>query len=337
MIALRARRKTLAILAIACLAATMAAALPDNPYQRWQLLDGTIQRNARWIYERTTFDPTPIDVAVLGPSRAQSGVNTVELEAALRDRGLPVHVVNFALPETGRDLNYAIAREIFKTKAPKLLILGVIDKPSRFGHPAFKYVAPSWLVVDLGYVGNINYLANLIYLPYRQMQLFVADLSPSLTGLTKTFDPASYPGSNIDTTREQLLPEGKRLNRTDPAPHDVLMRGVRKYETDMRPPILPAFLRDVEFGDERHNIRQIAALAREKGTRIVFLGLPYYTDPGALQEESFYRQFGNVINASFLANHAEWYADFAHMTTNGASALTQWLVPSIAQEFGEAK
>ena len=59
MVPLRARRKTLLILAIAFLAAVAAAMLPDDPYQRWQLLDGTIQKNARWIYERTNFDPDP--------------------------------------------------------------------------------------------------------------------------------------------------------------------------------------------------------------------------------------------------------------------------------------
>ena len=55
---------------------------------------------------------------------------------------------NFSLPDKGRDLNYVIARELFRTKSPKVLVIGVIEKPSRFGHPAFKYLAPSWLVAD---------------------------------------------------------------------------------------------------------------------------------------------------------------------------------------------
>jgi hypothetical protein len=331
---LRARRKTFAILAIAFLAAALAAALPDDPYQRWQLLDGTIQRNVRWIYERTNFDPTPVDVAFLGPSRVAAGVNSVELEAALREAGTPAHVVNFSLPEEGRDVNYAVARELFKTKSPRVLVLGVIEKPSRLGHPAFKYIAPNWLVADPGYFIDLNYLSNLIYLPYRQMQLFIADLWPSLMGLTKTFDPETYRGSNVDTTGAELF-----LNRSGslPAQHDELMRGVHKLEAGMRPPVLPDFLRDVEFGDERHYTREIVDLARAKGTRIVFLSLPFYTGPDTLQEESFYRQFGDIINASFLASHADWYADYGHLTTHGASLLTNWLVPRISKELSEAK
>jgi hypothetical protein len=331
---LSARRKTFTILAIAFLAAVVAALLPTDPYQRWQLLDGTIMKNVRWIYERTNFDPTPIDVVVLGPSRSAADVDSRELEAALAQMGIHAHVVNFSLPETGRDVNYAVVRELFKTKSPKVLVLGVIEKPSRFGHPAFKYVAPSWLVADPGYFLNLNYLSNLMYLPYRQMQLFLADLSPSLMGLTKTFDPATYRGSNIDTTGAQFFPD---RSGSVPAQHDELMRGVHKLEQGLRPPVLPASLRDVEFGDERHYIREIAELARAKGTRIVFLSLPFYTGPDTIQEEPFYRQFGDIINASFLASHAEWYADYGHLTAHGAGVLTDWLAPYIGKELSEAK
>jgi hypothetical protein len=327
---LRARRKTFQILAIAFLAAAVAAMLPDDPYQRWQLLDGTIHKNARWIYERSNFDSTPIDVAFLGPSRMQAAVIAPQLEAALGAKGIPAHVVNFSLPENGRDLHYLIARELFRTKSPKVLVIGVIEKPSRFGHPAFKYLAPSRLVADPGYFINLDYFSNLVYLPYRQMELFLADLSPSLMGLTKTFNPATYRGSSID-----MRPAA--LNHDNPMPRDELISDVDKLEKGIHPPILPASLRDVEFGDERHYIREIAELAREKGTRIVFLSLPYYTGPDDIQEEPFYRQFGDFINASFLASHAEWYGDHAHLTPHGARVLTDWLVPYIGRELREAK
>lgn len=334
MLQLHARRKTFCILAIALLTAVVAALLPDDPYQRWQLLDGTIQKNVRWIYERTNFDPTPIDVVILGPSRSAADVDSLELEADLARMGIPAHVVNFSLPEAGRDVNYAIARELFKTKNPKVLVLGVIEKPSRFGHPAFKYIAPSWLVADPGYFINLNYLSNLIYLPYRQMELFLADLWPSLMGLTKTFNPETYRGSNIDTTGAQFFPD---RSGSVPAQRDELMRGVRKLEQGMKPPMLPGFLRDVEFGDERHYIREIVELARAKGTRVVFLSLPFYTGPDTIQEEPFYRQFGDIINASFLASHAEWYADYGHLTAHAASSLSNWLAPHLSKELSEAK
>jgi hypothetical protein len=171
-----------------------AALLPDEPYQRWSLLDGTIQANARWIYERAHFDPTPIDVVFVGPSRMEMGVDAPLLSEELARRGLPSHVINASLPEEGRNIEDVIVREILRDKHPKLVVLGVMEKPSRFGHPAFKYVAPASMVVDPGYVTDFNYLSDLVYLPYRQLRLFVARIAPGLSGFPERFDPASYRG-----------------------------------------------------------------------------------------------------------------------------------------------
>ena len=144
---LRAFRKTVTILGVALAFAGLACLLPENEYQRWQLLDGTIHKNARWIYERCHFDPTPIDVVFLGPSRIEAGIEAQRLGGELAKRNLPANVVNFSLPEAGRDINYIIAEQVFSTKKPKLVVLGVTEKPSRFGHPAFKYIAERSAVV----------------------------------------------------------------------------------------------------------------------------------------------------------------------------------------------
>src|SRR5271166_2505134 len=157
MVPLRAFRKTMIILAVVVACSVVASAMPEDPYQRWQLLDGTIHDNARWIYERSRFDPTPIDVAFLGPSRMKAGVNAPQLSQALAARGLPSNVVNFSLPEAGRNINLAVAEEMFAHKRPGLLVIGVIEKPSRFGHSAFRYVADRKLIVEPGYFGDIDY------------------------------------------------------------------------------------------------------------------------------------------------------------------------------------
>jgi hypothetical protein len=104
------------VLAVAVACAVGACFLPQNVYQRWQLLDGTIHANARWIYERISFDPAPIDVVLLGPSRMGSAVNAPRLAEALKARGLPSNVVNFSLPEEGRNTNWAVAEELFAKK-----------------------------------------------------------------------------------------------------------------------------------------------------------------------------------------------------------------------------
>lgn len=330
---LHAFRKTVAILAIAFACAVLACFLPENAYQRWQLLGGTIHANAKWIYERIHYDPTPIDVAFVGPSRVGDDVDAPRLQAALRAQGLPANVVNFSLPENGRNLAYAIVEEMLKTKRPRLLVVGVIEKPARFGHPAFKYVARPGLIASPGYFGNANYLSDLIYLPFRQMRLFAADVAPGLAGYPKRFDPAAYRGSTVQTTGDMILPDGTLKNRTTPPPMAELMRGVHKLEAGNHPPILPESLRDVEFGDERHFVRGIAALAKARGVKVVFLALPYYTGPEALQEQAFYDGFGPTWNAGFLRGRDDLFADYAHMTSTGAAVVTDWLTPKVAAEL----
>lgn len=316
------RARLVALLALTAVFGAAAAMLPDNPYERWQLLDGTIHRRARWIYERIHYDPTPIDIAFVGPSRIEAGVNSKVLEYELAKRGMPAHVVNFALPENGRNLNKVIVEEMLKTKRPKLIVVGVIEKPSRYGHPAFKYVAPAWDIADPGYFGDLYYFEDLIYLPFRQLKLFAARFIPGLVGLDPQFDPSKYLGTVVDTTGDKLLPGGQIKNGTKPASAAELYRGVHKLEAGMNPPLLPDRYRDLEFGDERHYIREIVGEAQAKGAAVAFLFLPYYTGPAELQEARFYARFGPIWSASTLAHRPELYADYGHLTSDGAVLLT---------------
>ena len=339
MVPLRAFRKTLFVLAVALACAVGAGFLPDDPYQRWQLLDGTIHANARWIYERSHFDPRPIDVVFLGPSRTGAGVNAPRLMSALDARGLRSNVVNFSLPEAGRNSNWAVAEEVFAAKKPKLVILGVTEKPSRFGHSAFKYVGEASAIADPGYPSDFHYFSDLIYLPFRQLRLFAADWVPGGLGLAKQFNPSRYRGQSVDTTGSIVLPDGRIKDGEHPGTPAELAQGAKKYEAGIHSPFLPESLADLEFGDERHYVRAIADLARKNGAKVAFLFLPYYTGPSRLQdvqELKFYEQFGPVLNAGFLSPHAEWFADNGHLTRTGAKALTDWLVDPVAELLKES-
>ncbi|MDB5422837.1 MAG: hypothetical protein JWQ29_253 [Phenylobacterium sp.] len=326
-------RKSLAILGAAFATAVLLSLLPEHPYQRWQLLEGTIHARSRWIYERINFDPQPLDVVFIGPSRVGAAVDAPRLGQALAARGLPSNVVNFALPEAGRNINDVIVREMLAKKQPKLIVIGVTEKPSRFGHSAFKFIAPRGMVAWPGYVSDANYLADLIYLPYRQAELFAAYVAPGVLGPSNTFDPARYRGHAIDTTGDIRLPDGTIKNGRLPADMTELERGVRKLERGTHPPILSRRYADLEFGDERHYVREICDLAHARGIRVAFLFLPYYTGASDVQEEPLYRSCGPVWNAGFLSPHAELYSDYAHLTSAGADQLTDWLVAPVSQSL----
>jgi len=307
-----------------------AAALPDNEYQRYETLEKTIQNRIRWIYERVHDDPAPVDVALIGSSRFGAGISVPQLEAGLRRLGTPVRAVNFSLPENGRDLNWVLLDQLLTTKTPRLLVIGVIEKPGRYGHPAFKYVAPAAAVADPAYFGNLDYLHNLIYLPYRQMRLFAAVHFPELLGLPLTFDPARYPGSNLETTGTTRTGDNILLARDRVVPRAHLDALVARYRRGLNPPILGSRLADVEFGDERTYIRRMVALARAKHVRVAFLYMTYFSGGDAIQERPFYTQYGPIIDASWVATHPEWFTDAVHLNKFGAQALTAWLAPRVA-------
>jgi hypothetical protein len=189
------------------------------------------------------------------------------------------------------------------------------------------------MIVAPGYWFDFNYFSDLIYLPYRQLRLFFEDVAPGLFGGDKHFSATDYRGRSIDTTGSLTLPGGVHKEGDLPASARELARGVHKLEAGQHPPILPRRYADVEFGDERYYIRRIADLARAKGVKVVFLFVPYYTGTSEMQEFDFYRRFGPVWNAGYLSPHAEWYADYGHLTRTGAEHLTDWLVPRVAAEL----
>lgn len=310
----------------------IASLLPDSPYQSFQLLDGTIHRKSRWIYERTHFDPTPIDVLFIGPSRTAAGVVPLEIETELATHNIHANVVNFSLPETGRNINCYIIEETLKAKSPKLIVIGVTEKPSRFGHSAYKFIAPNTFILNPHYFPNWNYFSDISYLPFRQIKLNLARFDPRIFGLTEKFDPIFYKQETYQADRNLPPLVGFLAEQTGPAPIWEILRGVRKLENQNHPPILPKKYADVEFGDERVFVRRIVELAKERNIKVAFLYIPYYSGPNEIQDEQFYAQFGSIWNASYLSKHAEWYADYGHLDKDGARNLSRWLTPFILDQ-----
>ncbi|HWE99405.1 MAG TPA: hypothetical protein VG248_06390 [Caulobacteraceae bacterium] len=333
---MRSLRAFWATLLIAVAFAAGACLLPDNPYQRWQLLDGTIHANARWFYERAHFDPRPIDVVFVGPSRVEMGVDAPRLEQDLAKLGRPAHVMNAALPQEGRNLNDVIVREILSAKTPRLIVIGVTEKPSRFGHPAYKYIAPADQVLDPGYFPDFDWASDVAYLPYRQLRLFVSQLLPGGTGLDRQFDPRKYAGESVETTGSLLMADGRFKDADHPGSPSIVRAAASRFAASMHPPLLHGRVARWEFADERANIADIARLARSRGVRIAFLYLPYFNARPQIQEAPFYSRFGPIWRPDFLADDIGLYYDYGHLDRTGAARLTDWLAPQVAAQLAEA-
>jgi hypothetical protein len=329
------RRVLLAMLGVAVLAAVAAAALPDNEYQRFASLEKTIQNRLRWIYERTHYDPAPIDVAFLGPSRGGAAISAPRVEAGLAARGIDARVVNFSLPENGRDLHWVIEAQLLAKKSPRLLVIAVAEKPGRYGHPAFRYVAPAADIIDPAYAGNLSWAGNLFYLPYRQLRLFAARLFPTAFDLPDRFDPTRYAGTSLETTRSFITGDGLRIERNTRVSRAELLAGKARYEAGVTPPVLGPGFADHEFGAERTYIRRMVAAAHARGIKVAFVFLPYFEGPAEVQERALYEAAGPLLDAHFLASHDEWFSDVAHLNHDGALVLSDWLAEKLAPMLKE--
>lgn len=316
---LRWARALALILVTAVVAGVGCSFIPDDEYLRYQLLDQSSQRGVRWVFERTHMNPAPIDVAIVGTSRTGAGIDAARLAQRLAADGAPATVVNFSLPEEGRDLHWVLAEQVLTRKHPAVLIVGVIEQPTRKSNPGFKFVAPARELADPGYLLNQDYLDHLAYLPYRQLLLLFARVAPDSVGMQRRFDPRRamtgpgiwFIGQHADLTKAEL--EQRR----------------RIFDRQVKPPSFGARYADLEFGNEATYVRKIAALAQRSGTKLVFLYMPHYGGPANVVRPTIYSPLGPLLSAGFIASQDAHYYNLAHLNPKGAAIVTDWLAPQI--------
>jgi hypothetical protein len=320
-------RTILASLAVALALDAAVCMLPENGYQRWQLqanyMDGVLVR----VYERINFDPKPIDIAILGPSHAQLGLSAAAVEDRLAQHGKPASVVNLAIGGAGQNIQWAIVDELFKSKSPKVIVLGVDDQPHPFGHFAFRYVAPADAVVIPPTPFLHNYLYDLAYLPARKAQLFGAELFPNLFGLPKQFDSKLYAGKRTDFTTDFLDEFGKTVDMMHPVPRATLLAQQRR--PDGRTFVASALNR-ISGGEDHLYIRKIAEQARARGTQLIFIYLPPFNGPTTIADLAFLEQYGTVLNLGDLSQRDELFENWSHLNHAGAMIASTRLADAIA-------
>jgi hypothetical protein len=314
----------LAALVVAIVLCAAVCLLPENDYQKWQLQDP--DGRLRWIYERIHFDPKPIDIAIVGPSRDQLGLSAAAIEQDLAQRGKQANVVNFALPGAGRDLQWAILDELFKAKSPKVIVLGVEDQPYPFGHFLFKYVGPAEAIVFPPSPFLHNYFYNLAYLPIRKLKLFGANLFAGLFGLTKEFDSGHYAQNRTDYSTS-FIGDGKLVDMEHPVPRATLLAEPRE---PVPRTLVARLLTRLNGGEDHLFTQKIAREAKAHGAQLVFVHLPMFEGPKTVSDEDFLKQFGLVLNYSDLAPHDELFENWSHLNHAGAMNASARLADAIA-------
>lgn len=321
----------LAIVGVAIAAAAGAAALPDNPYQRWQLIEDTLYANATWGYERMHFDARPIDVAIVGASRSQLGLSAPRIAARLAALGTPLDVANLSVVEDGRNLEWALVDELFRTKRPRILIVTVDETVHRWGHPGFKYVAPAAAVVAPPVPWLHNAPTDLAYLPYRQLKLFAASIAPRLFGLRDGFDPARFAVKPDDYTVSRTLADGKRIDMDRSVPADDLRAERLAFAASRKGSGLPAAISRRTDVDDPVYIDAVARLAAAHGARILFVFLPEFDGATTIAARPFYTARGAIEDYGDLSRDADLFQSFSHLNRRGAMIASDRLAAAVAR------
>lgn len=306
--------------------------LPHDPYARYQQLDGTLHFRSVWSYERVAFDETPIDIAIIGNSRLQSAVAAPVVQEELsKQLGREVRVANLSLPQEGRNAHYAMARQLFEHHPEvELVILSAIEAMPRDGHPAFRNIADPGDVIGAPALINRDYGEDLAFIPFRQMSLALQSWFPELFGI-RSFDEASYWGSDYDTTLSYESPTGGSIDKDSIYSAELLRPYAEERIRSITPPVLPAGFADQEFAIERYYTQAIADLAHDNGAQVAFLYMPVFEHPVPLREGEFYRNLGRVLTADCIAADASKYSDYGHLNTPGAHKVSRMLGDTLAR------
>lgn len=318
------------ILGVSSTAAIFACFLPDNPYQRWQLVENTIYSNATWSYERIHFDARAIDIAIIGPSRTQHGLSAPAIESRLAALKQPLNVANFSVLAQGRNLQWAIAEELFKNKTPRLLVLSVAETPYPWGHPGFRYVAPKSAILTARALFLHNAKDDVPYLPFRQMMLFAASVMPISSDLRSKFDPVIYAAKPDDYSVNRVLADGRRMDMGRDVAASELRAQRRQFAATQHLSHWPNWIGRVIDDDDHFYVDAITHLAAEHGTRVLFIFLPEFEGATTIADRAFYAARGSIVDVGDLAQNHHLFMDFAHLNHRGALIASDRVAAAIS-------
>jgi hypothetical protein len=304
--------------------------LPHDKFLRYEALNDHVAPNAYWIYERIHYDPTPIDVAFIGTSRTGRSVNAQRLEADLRARGIATHAANLYLFKTGRNMHYAVAKELLEHRQVKLLVLEITEQEDRKPHPDFVFLADPQDIVFAPTLINLRYLSDLARLPGRQVDLFLQTALQRLGWRRPDFVPPPYRGPDIDISHSLVTLDGREYS-FDREHSRSEMEALRvKQEASLTPSVLPESLNWLEYRFPRLYVDRILDLAARHGTRVVFLYVPRYGAPESPAPYKLYTQRAGLINPGPGIQNYRFWDEETHMNWSGAKFLTDAVAEQLA-------
>jgi hypothetical protein len=302
---------------------SIVSLLPHDPYLRYQSLNIGTYNKAKWLYERSVFDSTPIDIAFIGTSHTLNAVDSVIIEKNINTSSNSFrHVANFSIPHFGRDMHKLIAKLLIENKLPAIIVIEIRESEERDQHPATHYLAESYDLLKAPLLINKRYFGNLIRLPLRQSSLFMQTYFPSIFGKTLNFNPNMYLGSHLNFTTE--FP-GERLRnnlRTKEQLEESMVKWNKLNEFKLNRE--NSTLNFLYFNANWSNLLSTVELAKSKGVKVYFNYLPNYGSKNKPIDYLIYEQIAPILypkDFTIFKNPEHW-SDLGHLNGDGATAYS---------------
>lgn len=306
--------------------------LPDNPHQRWALSNEHWYKHLYWCYERIHFDPTPIDIALIGSSRLFYGIDPIRFETKMGEMGAPAHVANLSKQGAGRNVEWAMVQELFSVRKPRLLIIGIEDNSYPWGHVGFKDVATAHDLLAPPAPLLHNYFGDLVGLPKRQARLYAASYFPELFGLKRDFDRPGYDQTPLPWKESEWVDDLVLTDRNAIHP-------VQELLSERKPELKPTaadklLLKCCNDGDDRVYLGAIARFARNNGASILFVHIPIFQGATTSEESDFVHQFGPLMDGPAIDDlrmDSTNFENWRHFNRIGAERLTDRLAETVVK------
>lgn len=281
--------------------------IPLDKRFSYAFLHDNCMNKGSWLYERVFINKEPIDIAFIGTSHTIDAIDEDVLS-----RSLPgVTPVNIAYCRMGRNMDYAVIKDLLKYKQPQYIVIEVREKENRDGHMDFGYVADSRDVLAPVLLFNDNVIADM----YKAMIVRLEALKYKIVGENTIHQSSIAPYSKLpDSTvaDRTYLEDRKEHNRS------------WKYTTGFA----RWFYNQYSFS----YIDKIIELAAANNCKVLFLYLPEYGSIPIPEEMNFYTARSKVLlpPADIYDNPAYW-KDHEHMNCMGAQTLSQWLATAFRE------
>lgn len=286
--------------------------MPLDKKQGYSFMQDNCLGKSNWIYNRLFESDENIDIAFIGTSHIIDAVDEDVAADFMNRRGVKREIANLGYCRIGRNMDYAIIKDLFKQKDPQYIVLEVRERENRDGHMDFAYMADSRDVLAPVMLFNDNYFTDV----YNGIIVRLEILKDNLLGKSKEGRGVVQYARKPDST----IADSGQLD-------EIKRERVGKWEYNKG------------FGRWFYNlysfkyIDNICSLAADNNCTVTFLYLPGYGSIPQPEEMEFYMARGRVLLSpeDIYGNPANW-KDQDHMNAFGSAVLSAWLAAEIIRD-----